>query len=324
MRATTAPASRADQVVEVNDRGARVSRRAIGVGEGVHVVARGRLVHIGEIVDEFWQPSTIMPPHEEILTLLRASPWCPDVFTFAERLPQPQRRYEYPVEWESLAVAEFDTYHAWLEGVNRSVRKHIRRAEREGVIVRETPFSETVVAGIHAVYNEVPVRQGRPFWHYGKDLATVRADNATYQERSTFLSAMVGDEFVGFIKMVDIEPGVCALMQILSRVSHQDMRPTNALLAKAVEVSVDRGVRQLVYGHYAYGSKQESTLADFKENNGFKRVAVPRYYVPLTMRGTIGLRLGLHKPVVDRLPSGLRSSLSAIRSRWHASRQGSY
>ena len=46
------------------------------------------------------------------------------------------------------------------------------------------------------------LRQGRPFWHYGKDIDSVRIENATFSERSDFLGAYCGDELIGFIKLV--------------------------------------------------------------------------------------------------------------------------
>lgn len=309
------------QRTEVRDRGRRRVVRAIAVGEGVKVVVEGRGLRVGHVHDEFWLPRTELPSPDEIVGTLRASRACPDLFTFAERLPDPVRRHEHHVEWESLAVARFSSYEDWFEQqVNRSVRKHVRKSEREGLVAESVPFSEDLIRGIHAIYNEVPIRQGRPFWHYGKDLAAVRADNASYLERSTFVAVRDGADIVGFLKMVEIEPGVAALMQILSRVSHFEKRPTNALLAKAVETCAGQGIQYLVYGQYAYGTKDEGTLVDFKKNNAFNRIDIPRYYVPTTVKGHVGLRLGLHRQWTDLIPPRLRRALTDARARWHEKR----
>ncbi|BCS36068.1 hypothetical protein TBR22_A53050 [Luteitalea sp. TBR-22] len=305
---------------ETTEKGVRTRRAAIPIGDDLKVVVRRGVMSVGSILDEFWLPSDSLPPLESIIRTLRSASGCPDVFTIAERLPAPSLRLDFATENESLAVATFSSYEEWFDKVNRSVRKHIRKAEREGIVVAEAPFNDELVAGIHRVYNEVPVRQGRPFWHFGKDLAVVRADNATFLDRSVFLTAHADGDFVGFLKMVEIEPGVSALMQILSTVAHQDRRPTNALLAKAVEVCARRGVKQLVYGHYAYGSKESGSLVDFKQANGFERVDVPRYFIPLSAVGRVGLKLGLHRPLKDRIPPALRSRLVSLRARWHATR----
>lgn len=309
----------ASESIEVNSRGRRTSVSAISVGEGANVVVEGRGLRMGRLHDEFWLPNGSIPSPEAIVRSLLATKRHPDIFTFAERLPAPGRTRDHHVEWESLAVAQFHSYEDWFEKqVNRSVRKHVRKAEREGLVAQEAPFSESLISGIHDIYNEVPVRQGRPFWHYGKNLQQVQDDNASYLERSTFIAATFQGTVVGFLKMVTIEPGVAALMQILSSVAHSEKRPTNALLAKAVEICAARGTEQLVYGHYAYGTKDDSSLIEFKRNNAFNRVDVPRYFVPLTLRGRAGLSLGLHRPWRDKVPSKLRNAISHARAKWHA------
>lgn len=56
---------------------------------------------------------------------------------------------------------------------------------------------------------------------------------------------------------------------------------------------------------------------DFKERNGFKRVNLPRYYIPLTHMGRIVLRLGLHKGFVSRIPEPILAKLRALRKAWY-------
>ena len=81
-------------------------------------------------------------------------------------------------------------------------------------------------------------------------------------------------------------------MNIVSMVRHRDMAPTNALVAQAVRSCAERGIPYLVYSKFAYGKKQRSSLSDFKERNGFQRIDVPRYYVPLTRTGWLARSLG--------------------------------
>jgi hypothetical protein len=44
---------------------------------------------------------------------------------------------------------------------------------------------------------------------------------------------------------------------------------------------------------------------------------VPVYYVPLTTKGHLALRLGLHKGQKDRLPQWLTRPLRRLRDSWH-------
>src|SRR5439155_6343426 len=109
------------------------------------------------------------------------------------------------------------------------------RAEKKGVSVLEAPFDDALVQGISAIYNECPVRQGRPFRHYGKDIETVRKEEATFLDRSIFIGAFLGDRLIGFVKLVTDESRTQAgLMNIVSMVQHRDKAPTNALITQAI------------------------------------------------------------------------------------------
>ena len=75
-----------------------------------------------------------------------------------------------------------------------------------------------------------------------------------------------------------------------------------------------RGVQHLQYESFVYGNKTQSSLTDFKRSNGFARIDVPRYYVPLTWKGAAALRLGLHRDQKDRLPAWLRTKWPELRT----------
>jgi hypothetical protein len=142
----------------------------------------------------------------------------------------------------------------------------------------------------------------------------VYEDTATYIEDSTFIGAYQGEELIGFIKLVTDQSGLqCGVMNILSKMAHKDKSPTNALLAQAVRSCAERGISNLVYANYGYGNKSQDSLSDFKERNGFKRVDIPRYYVPLTGIGSMALHLGLHHRLIDRFPESVAGKLRGLR-----------
>ena len=72
-----------------------------------------------------------------------------------------------------------------------------------------------------------------------------------------------------------------------------------------------------MYQNFAYGNKKADGLTNFKEVNGFQRVNIPRYYVPLTPVGHAALRLQLHRRFVDRLPVPVAEKLRDLLSAWH-------
>ncbi len=88
----------------------------------------------------------------------------------------------------------------------------------------------------------------------------------------------------------------------------------NALIAKAVEVCQEKGIAHLVYGKFTYGNKEKSQLAEFKQRNGFIQMDFPRYFIPLTIKGKIFLRLRLHRGILGLLPSSLINILWRIRA----------
>jgi hypothetical protein len=102
----------------------------------------------------------------------------------------------------------------------------------------------------------------------------------------------------------------------MSKISYRDKAPNNALLAEAIRSCSTQGIKYLVYDNYAYGKKEQDTLIDFKERNGFQRVNVPRYYVPLTPLGHAALRMGLQRRLVERVPEPLAKRLRDFRKYW--------
>ena len=91
--------------------------------------------------------------------------------------------------WDNVAampVTAFD--HWWTQQIDGKTRNMVRRSEKKGLVLREVVFDDTIVRGIWETYNECPVRQGRPFPHYGIDIAPVRQMSETFLD-SAFLSA---------------------------------------------------------------------------------------------------------------------------------------
>jgi hypothetical protein len=242
-----------------------------------------------------------------------------DLFTFIQRLPDTAPKYAYPMEWDNFAALPISTFDNWWnKQIGFKARNKAKQAEKKGVKIREVAFDDALVRGIWEIYNECPVRQGRRFPHFGKDLETVHKEEATYLESSQFLGAFYNDKLIGFIKLVTDETLTQAgLMNIVSMIQHRDKAPTNALVAEAVRCCAKRGIPYLVYSNFAYGKKQRDSLSDFKERNAFQRIDVPRYFVPLTPLGQASVRLGLHHRLVDRFPEPVAAKLRELRNNWY-------
>lgn len=243
-----------------------------------------------------------------------------DIFTFIQKLSETTPKYTYPMEWDNLAALRITTFDDWMtKQIDFKVRNKVRKAAKNGVTVQEVLYDEAYVRGIHAIYNESPVRQGKPFWHYGKDLDIVRKMNATFMERSIFIGAYFEGNLIGFVKLVYNEDRTQAgLMQIVSMIGHQDKAPTNALIAQAVRACAERQIPYLWYANMSYGKKQDDGLADFKRRNGFEKIVLPRYFVPLTIAGSTAMRLGLHHGLNKWIPEPIAATYRKIRKQWYS------
>jgi hypothetical protein len=286
---------------------------------GVDVKTSGRFLRRGAPhADGF---SVLENPHDVIAEARKRS--LPiDVFTFVQTLANTERLFGYHMELDNFAALPVQTFENWWTGtIDNKTRNMVRKAEKKGVVVREAPFDRAFVQGISDIYNETPVRQGKKFWHYGKSLETIERENGTLRDQSVYIGAYFEDRLIGFVKLViDRAGGQAGMMQILSTIQDRDKAPTNALIAQAVRSCAQRMIPFLVYAHFSYGQKQHDSLVTFKSSNGFQRVEVPRYYIPLTVRGQWAIRVGLHHHLSERVPEPMLATYRELRSYWYTRR----
>jgi hypothetical protein len=255
-----------------------------------------------------------------IIDALRNSKYRIDIFTFIQKVSETSPKYSYPMEWDNLAVLPISTFdHWWNQQIGFKARNKAKQAEKKGTTIREVPFSDSLVQGIWEIYNETPVRQGRKYPHFGKNLETVYKEEATYLDRSVFIGAFLDNKLIGFIKLLWSADGYQAgLLNIVSLIEHRDKAPTNALVAHAVRICAEKKTPFLVYSNFAYGKRSHDSLSDFKERNAFQRVDLPRYYVPISGIGQIALRLGLHKKISEQIPEWMVVKLREFRKSWYS------
>ena len=284
--------------------------------DGRELLVEGRPCNVAHLDADDYK---FLQDPEATISKLRSSTVRIDLFTFLQRLPDTAPKHTYPIEWDNMAVLPVSTYENWwTQQIGFKARNKAKQAEKKGVVVREVPLDDALARGIWEIYNECPVRQERLFPHYGKSLEAVREMSATYLESSIFIGAYDADRLIGFIKLVVDDTGTQAgMMHIISRLQCRDKAPTNALVAHAVRSCADRRISHLVYSKFAYGKKAQSSLSDFKERNGFQRVDIPRYYVPLTRWGALAYSMGLHHRLTDRLPESFVAKLRELRCAWY-------
>jgi len=286
------------------------------------VTAPGQWLKVASIFDEYFIEGEIVPNPSQIIAQLKAWEVKPDIFTFAQKFTDPKPRFSYRMEWEDFAVIPVTTYQNWLrKQIRKDGRVNLNRAAREGILVRPTGYDDQFVRGIKALCDDTPVRQGKPFWHHGKSFDEIKKIHGTYCERAQYIGAYFENELIGFLKMVYVD-NFAKTMHVIGMEKYFYKRPTNALIAKAVEICAEKGIAYLNYGQYNFPGKKESSLSDFKRRNGFQEFKFPRYYVPLTTKGRLALGLGLHRDSKTLVPWVATKFMLYLRSFYYQKRRG--
>ena len=300
--------------VEIRIRGKSTKVPSVQIDGGT-IVVTGKWLKIASVRDEELIEGEIVRDPQRFISELKTRAPRANIFTFPQTGYDATPKYHYPFEWDNVAAACTTSFKDWWEKLPQEARKNARRAAKRGVSVRAAKFDDDFVKAIKSIYDETPVRQGMRFWHFGKDFETVKTENGTYLERSEFIGAYLDAELIGFLKFVYVDR-TAKIMQILSKTQHYDKRPMNALIAKAVEVCHEKGMSYLVYSKFTFGNKKTSPLTEFKRRNGFVQMNFVRYYVPLTLKGKIALKLKLHRGLIGILPSGLIDLLLRLRAKF--------
>lgn len=289
--------------------------------EGKNVDVDGWLLRIGRLAAEGFE--YVGDPEVMLADIVRTRSRM-DLFTFIQRLPATTPDYNYPMEWDNLAALPVTTFeHWWNRQIHGKTRNMVRRSEKKGLILREVAFDDALVRGIWEIYNECPVRQGKPFPHYGKDVGAVRQMSGTYLDSSIFIGAFFEEKLVGFVKLtIDETRSQAAVMHIISLMAHRDKAPMNALIAESVKACEKRAIPFLVYSKFSYWKKRRDSLSDFKERNGFRQFDVPRYYIPLTRFGRFAFHFGLQHGVLDGIPEPAVIAVRQLWQMWYKSKSG--
>jgi hypothetical protein len=278
--------------------------------DGKNIIIEGSVLRIARPEQEWYED---VDDPEALLHRLRKIKRGPDILTFWQRLPDVEPKYTYKIEPDPIAALPIKSYSFWWnKQIDSSARNKVRKAEKKGIIVRPAAFDDSFVQGMTSIFNETPIRQGRPYLHYGKDFETIKRQFSRFVFREELFGAYLADELIGFIMLANAGK-YAVLGQIVSKIARRDLAPNNALLAKAVERCAEKGIPYLAYAYWL-----EDGLGDFKRSNGFAKFDLPRYFVPLTKKGKLALGLGLHRGWKKPVPEKIKKLLKKMRKLWFA------
>jgi hypothetical protein len=304
--------------IEINVKGKWTKVPALHI-DGNTIVIRGKWIKRAVIHDEAWLETELKDPELCVKTLneIRTDEFRPDIFTFTQMLSYRDPKYDYYTEWDSIAAIHLTNFKDWWEELPQETRKNVRRSQKRGVVVKIKNLDDDLLAGIRNVNNDSPVRQGGRNLYFGRSLEQLKKDYSSFLDRSDFICTYVGDELIGFLKLV-YRKQIASILNLTTKLSHSDKRPANALVAKAVELCESKGISFITFGMLDYGNKRYSSLREFKLRSGFKEILAPRYYVPLTPWGEFCMKAKFHRGLLGIIPSRAIRLGIHMRTKWHS------
>ena len=302
------------QMIEISVRGQWIPVPAFEWRDST-IIVTGKLVRTANVHDEAWSETELHNPEHCVRELRERGPRA-DIFTFTQMPPGHPVDFQYHSEPDSIAVVRLESFDRWWTGLPQETRKNVRRSARYGVRIEIKEFGDELVRELVALNNTSAIRQGRKYTHHGKSFEQVKKDHRSFVERSDFICAYFENELIGFVKLV-YRGNVASILNLLTNETHHDKRPSNALIKTAVERCAQKGVSYLTYGNFHYGNKRNTPITQFKVRNGFEEILIPRYFVPLTLRGRLYMTLGLHRGLIGVLPNRVLLAGVALRAQWH-------
>lgn len=280
----------------------------------------GRWIKIAAVHEENWLDGEIVRDPASCIARVKNSGLRADIFAFSQKVSEPEPRHPYGFDWDNVAAIPISSFADWWEKrLSRKARQEVARAGRLGVAIKRVEFGDGLLRDIVKLFSEIRIKQGRAFSHYGKDVETVRREISTFPERSEFIGAYCGNEMIGYLKLVYID-NFASILNLVTSDLHYDKRPGNALIAEAVKICDEKRRSHLVYGKFTYGNKTRNSLTEFKRRNGFEKILIPRYYVPLGLKGKLAIKIKLHLGMLGILPPSLISVLLKLRAFLHRAR----
>jgi hypothetical protein len=293
----------------IRSKGVPISVSAVCV-DSQNLIINGKLMKTASLLD-FWAEDLRDP--NLVIRELKDSPLRIDILKFWQRVPDTEPQYPYYREVQYVAAIPISTHKHWFEKqITPNARNKVRKAAKLGVELREESLSDELIRQIMGIYNDSPLRRGKPFWHYGKDFDTVKRELSEDLHRCTFVTAYADGELIGFIKLLLLDRYARTTL-ILDKQSRREKSPMNSLVSKVVEICAERKIPYFIYSIWRRGDHGQ-----FQASVGFLRTPVPEYFVPLTVQGRVALGLNLHRGIRGWIPERAMIFLLELRAKWYA------
>ena len=107
------------------------------VVRGQTLIVTGDWIRFASLHSEDWVEDELKDPAACVDTF-RKNPKAPraDILRFSQKVAEPIRRYQYPFEMRSIAVAEVADFDKWWMSLPQETRKNARRSQKRGVVIK--------------------------------------------------------------------------------------------------------------------------------------------------------------------------------------------
>lgn len=95
-------------------------------------------------------------------------------------------------------------------------------------------------------------------------------------------------------------------------------RPAYLLSGYQQDPAFPAGLNGRFHGIVTDRRRGTALLFNDRYGNGFEKVLLPRYHIPLTPKGALAVSVGMHRGLVQRIPKSLLTRLLALRRQWYA------
>jgi hypothetical protein len=252
---------------------------------------------------------TVATPKNEYIKYPEIMPNA-DILSYIHRYSTDHQALRY-YDYDNMAVLNVTTYDEWFKNtIDNKVRNAIRKAAKSGVQVINIIPDDNFWERVAGIFNETPNRRGRKYTHFGESMAEVKHNFSAFIEpdKNAYFGAYHKDRLIGYIHITKTD-SYWVVSSIQAYIKDFDKAPMNALMSSMISYCEDHNIRNVVYGRM-----RDDGLGAFKKSNGFVKVELPRYYIPLTFKGKIALKLGFHHGLRGLLPANVKSFLKRVLS----------
>jgi hypothetical protein len=229
-----------------------------------------------------------------------------DLFTFIQRNFLDRRRTvekNFFTDSEPVGLLNIGSYDRWFKSITHNARWQTKKGIRFGLKAKVVDINEAFIRGAFKIYNETPIRQGRKYSGYGLTLVDVRRKFFNMKS-SEVIGVYYDEELIGLI-WISYGDRVAAVNSFLSLLTYRNKYPNDVLLAETVRRCQEKGYNYLTYWNMGFNPG----LDFFKRSHGFIAFNVPRYFVPLSSKGELAIKLNVYRPFEHSLPMSVVRSL---------------